>query len=142
MPGDIEVIPRESRADLAVRIPPGVAPTLVVSRLRRHLDKLGFDDIEVNATGGYPGSRTHLGDRAVRAMCEAYRDHGCEPEIWPLLASASPYYLFSEILGIPYVWGGLGRAGNSHGGDEYFTVDGLNLFEKSLVTFLYRFAEP
>jgi hypothetical protein len=57
-----------------------------------------------------------------------------------MLASATPYYLFSDVLGIPYAWGGLGRAGRSHSTDEYASVEGLKLFEKSVATFLYNFA--
>lgn len=57
-----------------------------------------------------------------------------------MLASATPYFLFSDILKLPYIWGGLGKAGNSHIADEYATVEGLKLFEKSIATFLYKFA--
>jgi len=60
--------------------------------------------------------------------------------VCPLPASATPYYIFSEILGIPYTWGGLGKAGGSHVSNEYLSVDRLRQFEKSIVSFLYRFA--
>jgi len=67
-------------------------------------------------------------------------DPSVEPQVVPFSASASPYYLFSLVLGIPYVMGGLGRAGGSHTSDEYASVEGLKSFEKSIVTFLYKFA--
>jgi acetylornithine deacetylase/succinyl-diaminopimelate desuccinylase-like protein len=77
----------------------------------------------------------------VQSMIKAYRYHGYEPQVLPLSPSATPYYLFTDVLGIPYVWGGLGRAGRSHAPDEFATVEGLRIFEKSIATFLYMFAD-
>jgi acetylornithine deacetylase/succinyl-diaminopimelate desuccinylase-like protein len=74
-------------------------------------------------------------------MIEAYRYHKREPQVLPLLASATPYYLFSNVLCIPFTWGGLGKAGGSHAPNEFASVEGLKLFEKSIATFLYCFAD-
>ena len=114
-------------------------PGRTVDTLRRHLTAHGYGDIEVRNLGGYPASRTGFGEEVVQCLLAAYRYHGCEPQVWPLLASATPYYLFSQVLGVPYTWGGLGRAGGSHSVDEFASVAGLKLFEQSVVTFLYKF---
>lgn len=137
---DSDTIPVEVRAKLTIRLAPGVEPEDTDDKLREHLASQGFEDVEVRRLFGYPGSRTSLQEEVVQAMVRSYRYHGCEPAIWPLLASATPYYLFSKLLGIPYVCGGLGSAGRSHVADEYATLEGLRLLEKSLVTFLYEFA--
>jgi acetylornithine deacetylase/succinyl-diaminopimelate desuccinylase-like protein len=118
-----------------------MTPDHTVEMVRRHLSAHGYADFEVRQLAGYPASRTDLSSDVVQSLIAAYRYHGCEPQVLPLLASATPYYLFSEVLGIPYTWGGLGRAGGSHSVDEFASVAGLQLFEKSVVTFLHQFGK-
>jgi len=59
----------------------------------------------------------------------------------PVEASATPYYLYTDVLGLNFAWGGLGTAGGSHGPDEWCSVGGLKALEKSVATFLGAFAE-
>jgi acetylornithine deacetylase/succinyl-diaminopimelate desuccinylase-like protein len=137
--GAEDVLPAEARAHLTVRLPPGIEARQTAAGLRRHFAAHGFGDIAVSILADYPASRTDLHSEVFQAMLAAYRHHGYEPQVLPLMASASPYYLFSQVLGIPYVWGGLGRAGGSHVPNEFATLEGLKLFEKSIATFLYEF---
>ncbi|MDR7542786.1 MAG: hypothetical protein QN120_00895 [Armatimonadota bacterium] len=48
-------------------------------------------------------------------------------------------YLFSQVLGMPFVMGGLGHGGRPHSPDEYATLEGMRLFERSVAAFLERF---
>jgi acetylornithine deacetylase/succinyl-diaminopimelate desuccinylase-like protein len=137
---DGDIIAPEARAKLVVRLVPEMDPDRTIEKIRKYLSTEGYDDIEILTLNKYPWARSSIEEKVVRCMIEAYRHHGYEPQVLPLSASASPYYLFSRVLGIPYVWGGLGRAGGSHAPDEYASVDGLKLFEKSIVTFLHKFA--
>ena len=140
---DGDTIPVSATASLSIRLVPGMDPAAAVAGVRTQLARHGWADIEVTYLGGYPGSRTSLDDSLNAAILKAYRYHNCEPQIIPFLASSSPCYLFTDILGISYGFGGLGKAGGSHGIDEYFSVEGFRLFEKSLITMLYAFAaEP
>ena len=137
---DDSVICPESRAQLLIRLVPEMDPARTVEIVRKHLAAKGYGDIELLVHSSYPWSRTSIEECVVQAMIETYKYHECEPQILPISSSATPYYLFSQVLEIPYVWGGLGRAGRSHAPDEYATVEGLRLFEKSIVTFLFKFA--
>lgn len=139
--GHDDVIPSETRARLTIRLVPEMSVRETVKKVRKHLLAHGYGDIQVIPIGGYPWSRTSIREQVVQCMIRAYQYHGCEPQILPFSASATPYYVFSDILGIPYTWGGLGRAGGSHAPDEYASVEGLKLFEQSIATFLYKFAE-
>jgi acetylornithine deacetylase/succinyl-diaminopimelate desuccinylase-like protein len=139
---DSDIIQPEERARLTIRLVPEMELDKTVERLRKHLDKRGYSDIQVLLRNGYPWARTSIREAVVQKMIETYRYHGFEPQIRPISASATPFYLFSRILGIPFVSGGLGRAGRSHSNDEYASVEGLKLLEKSLATFLYKFASP
>jgi acetylornithine deacetylase/succinyl-diaminopimelate desuccinylase-like protein len=55
-------------------------------------------------------------------------------------AGAAPMYLFSDVIGIPYAFGGVGHGGGSHGPDEFILLDDVAPFMKSVASFLCRFA--
>jgi hypothetical protein len=61
-------------------------------------------------------------------------------DIFPLHAGAAPLYVFSKILSVPFAFGGLGHGGLSHVANEYISVEGLRLFQRSMVSFLFNFA--
>jgi acetylornithine deacetylase/succinyl-diaminopimelate desuccinylase-like protein len=122
-------------------MPPGLHVESVVSAIRQHLARRGFGDIEVTMDSGYPAARTPAEAPVVQAMVAAYRALGFEPAIQPIEASATPYYLYTEVLGLPFVWGGLGSAGGSHGPDEWCSVQGLRDLQRSTAMFLMAFAE-
>jgi acetylornithine deacetylase/succinyl-diaminopimelate desuccinylase-like protein len=139
--GSHTIIPTEARALCDLRLPPGLAVEPAVMAIRRHLAERGYGDIEIAIDSGYPGARTPLSTPVVQALIGAYRAHGFEPSLRPVEASATPYYLFTDLLGLNFAWGGLGTAGGSHGPDEWCSVPGLKAMEKSLTTFLVSFAE-
>lgn len=136
-----DVIAPEARARLIIRVVPKMNPDRTIEKVRQHLAAQGYNDIEIRVLFRNPYSQTSLNEKVVQCMIETYQQFNTEPQIWPISASATPYYLFSEVLGIPYSWGGLGKAGRSHVSDEYFSVEGLKLFEKSIATFLHKFAQ-
>lgn len=138
--GSHTIIPTEARALCDLRMAPGmqVAPTL--KAIREHLDRHNFPDIEVTMDSGYPAARTPLEAPVVQAMLQAYRALGLEPTIQPIEASATPYYLYSDVLGLDFVWGGLGSAGGSHGPDEWCALEGLQDLARAAAAFLTAFA--
>ncbi|MBL8056740.1 MAG: M20/M25/M40 family metallo-hydrolase [Anaerolineales bacterium] len=138
--GSHTIIPTEARALCDLRMAPGmqVAPTL--RALREHLDRHGYPDIEILMDSGYPAARTPLEAPVVQAMIAAYRALGHEPTIQPIEASATPYYLYSDVLGLDFVWGGLGSAGGSHGPDEWCSLSGLRDLARGSAAFLSTFA--
>jgi acetylornithine deacetylase/succinyl-diaminopimelate desuccinylase-like protein len=139
--GTKTVLPRAAHAKLDIRFGPNMEPEEVVSKFRRHLIEKGYDDIEVTVRDNYTWSKTDANEEIVKKLITAYRDHGRDPEIWPMATWAAPYFVFSRILGLPVVSGGLGCGGGQHNPDEYISVEGLRDFEKFVATFLYRLAE-
>jgi acetylornithine deacetylase/succinyl-diaminopimelate desuccinylase-like protein len=139
--GSHTIIPTEARALCDLRMAPGMKVQETYQAIVDHLARHGFGDIEVIMDSGYPAARTPLSAPVVQALIAAYRAHGFEPVIRPVEASATPYYLFTDVLGVPFTWGGLGAAGGSHGPDEWCAVAGLKALEKSAATFLVAFAE-
>ena len=134
--GTKTVLPRVATAKVDIRFGPNMEPAEVIDKFKRHLARRGFEDIEVTVRDNYTWSKTDAGEDVVDRMVGAYRRHGVEPEIWPMATWAAPYFVFSRILRLPLVSGGLGHGGRQHSPDEYMTVEGLRDFEKFVATFL------
>ena len=135
------VLPRKATAKIDVRFGPNLEPEEVVEKFRKYFVDQGFDDIEVRVRDSYTWSKTDFSEDIVQQMLQAYRLHNIEPEVWPMATWAAPYFVFSRILRLPLVSGGLGHGGRQHAANEYMTVKGLLDFEKFVATFLYLFAD-
>jgi acetylornithine deacetylase/succinyl-diaminopimelate desuccinylase-like protein len=129
------------------RLVPNQDSKEVISKIRKHLDKHGYNDITVRSLDPYEWSKTSVNEPMVQAIIQAYRKLGYEPEIWPLNASSVPYNLFNRNpLHLPFCDGGLGHGGRAHAPDEYFVVEGkgkvagLADCEKSYVAILDSYA--
>jgi acetylornithine deacetylase/succinyl-diaminopimelate desuccinylase-like protein len=139
--GTKTILPHEAVAKMDVRFVPRMRADDVVRRLREHLARHGFGDLELRVDHAFSWSKVSIVAAPVRAMIETFREFGFEPEVWPLQASSAPFYLFTDELGIPFVTGGLGHGARAHSADEYATVAGMELYERSTASFLYRLAE-
>ena len=137
---DHTIIPTEAWARCALRLPPGLHIPETLQAIRAHLARHNFGDIEVVMKSGYPSARTSLSAPVAQALIATYQAHGFEPTLWPVESSATPYYLYTDVLRLEFACGGLGAAGGSHGPDEWCSVAGLQALEKSLTTFLTVFA--
>jgi acetylornithine deacetylase/succinyl-diaminopimelate desuccinylase-like protein len=133
------VIPRMARCFADLRVVPGVAPDEVLRLLRAHLDRRGFRHVQVKLRSSYPASRAITGTPVVRALIDACREHSADLHVWPIHAGAAPMHVFSDVIGIPYAFGGVGHGGGAHGPDEYILVDDIAPFMRSIATFLFRF---
>jgi acetylornithine deacetylase/succinyl-diaminopimelate desuccinylase-like protein len=111
-----------------------------LEKVQDHLNSHGFEDVRIDFKGGFPWSRTSVKEPVVEALLGSYRDHGYQPQVWPHIGGSGPSYLFRNELGLPFVPGGLCHGGNIHSANEYAVVDQMELFEKSIATFLYRYA--
>lgn len=114
------IIPNRVVAYVDLRLPPGLTPDLVESRLREHLQARGFADIRVCRLIGLHPARTSSKAAIVRAVREAIRaTYGDEPITYPLMPASGPMYDLCQAHGTPAVTFGAGHAGdNVHGVDE------------------------
>ncbi len=124
----------------------------IVDKLRVHLDKHGFEDVEINIVGDVPWAKmTYDNDIAQAAMDMfdafgvAYNDPVKEME--SMLGGYWPAYLFAgDVMDIPIVSGQVGSGGNAHAANEYFVIEGAGKTygmasgEKSVATVLYNYA--
>ena len=140
-PGTKTLLPHEATVKMDVRMVPDQDPDEVVRTIRAHLDRRGFEDIEMRVINKYLWSKVSPREPVVQAMLEVYRFFGKEPALQPLNIGSAPFYAFDRILGIPYVFGGMGHGGRAHSSNEYCVVNGILDFEKSMVVFLDRYLE-
>ena len=61
----------------------------------------------------------------VQALIDACRRHSDNVTVFPLHAGGAPLYLFTDVIGIPFAFGGLGHGGRPHAPDEYLIVDSM-----------------
>jgi hypothetical protein len=50
------------------------------------------------------------------------------------------FYLFEQVLELPFASGGAGHAGRAHSADEYATIAGLRTHMRQSIAFLHRFS--
>ena len=107
---------------------------------RRDLDTQGYQYVELSPPDATSWARVDPDCQAVRTLVEVYRQFGLEPEIWPTHPGSGPISLFTEDLGMPVVFGGMGHGGREHAPDEYATLRGIRQCQESFVRFMHGFA--
>ncbi|MEM3823699.1 MAG: M20/M25/M40 family metallo-hydrolase, partial [Candidatus Bathyarchaeia archaeon] len=140
-PGTKTVLPHKITVKIDVRLVPNMTVEEVIPKIRRHLDKHGFNEIKlVQLEEGYGWAKTSVREPAAQAVIKTYREFGYEPEIWPHMAGSAPFCMFNrEPLNLPFVEGGIGHGGRAHAPNEYIVVGeggptgGLITLEKSYV---------
>ncbi len=103
------VLPYAATAKVGFRLVPDLTPELVLELLRAHLDRRGFEDVEIAFKGGLMPARSSLDAPFVQACvaaCEA--TYGAEPVIYPTSPGSGPLYALSRET--PAVMAGVGNA--------------------------------
>ncbi len=126
-PGGKTILPHRAIAKLDMRLVPDMTAQEALAKLKAHLAKQGFGDIEVNMTGGYDPTETPADARLVQAMAATYRKVGVEPLLWPRLAGSWPGATFTSApLKLAAGQFGMGHGGGAHAPDEYWVVEAAN----------------
>ncbi len=140
--GTKTVLPSTAKAKLDFRLVPDQDPEVILQLLRKHLDKHGFQDIEIiNLTGEHP-AKTDLKDPLVKTVLQsAERIYGHAPTINRLSPGTGPMYILCQKLNIPAVSIGVGNhESQTHAPNENIAitdyVDGI----KMIATVIHEFA--
>ena len=139
--GTKTVLPSHAEVKIDIRLVPNMTVEGTVAKVMAHLKKRGFGDIKIRRYEDYPFSKIPASEDAVRSNIEALRYHGKEPEVWPMIAGSAPFYLFDQVLKIPWSGTALGRGGNAHAPNEYAVVSTMRDYEKSVITVLCKYGE-
>ena len=140
--------PHKVTAKVDVRLFPDMDRDDILEKLKRHFIKKGFPEVEVRvqtmggARCGYNPSRTSEKEPVVQSAIRAAASLGYQSVIWPIYFASTPLGMFSQPpLNMPAISAGLGRMGNDHRENEYFTLEGIRIYEKFVVAFLHDFSQ-
>jgi acetylornithine deacetylase/succinyl-diaminopimelate desuccinylase-like protein len=147
-PGGKTILPHRATAKLDLRLVPDMTRDGSVEKLKAHLARHGFGDVEVNVSGGYDPTTTSPDARLVRVASQVYERSGVDPILWPRRGGSWPGYVFtSEPLKLPAGHFGLGHGQGAHAPDEYFLVEstdpkiaGIDGAVRSYVDYLFALA--
>jgi acetylornithine deacetylase/succinyl-diaminopimelate desuccinylase-like protein len=125
--GGKTVLPHEARAKIDMRLVPDMTAGDTIAKLKAHLVKRGFGDVDVNMTGGYDPSTTPSDAPYVRAELALYKRAGIDPVVSPRSGGSWPGYLFTGApLSLAAGGFGLGHGDRAHAPDEYYVIDSIH----------------
>src|SRR5437868_2748232 len=126
-PGGKTVLPHKAVAKIDMRLVPDMTAADTLAKLKAHLARRGFADIEVNMSGGYDPTQTDPGSTLIQAQLDTYRKLGLDPQLWPRTAGSWPGYVFTDApLKLPAGHFGLGHGTGAHAPDEYYLIESSN----------------
>ncbi len=146
--GGMTILPHRAVAKLDLRLVPDMTAADTLAKLKAHLAKRGFGDIEVNMSGGYDPNSTAPDSRLITSQAKVYERSGIRPILWPRSGGSWPGYVFTQPpLKLPAGHFGLGHGQRAHAPDEYYLIEstdpklfGLDIAVRSFVDYLYELA--
>ena len=147
-PGGKTILPARGVAKLDLRLVPNMTVADALPKLRTHLERRGFGDIEVNMTGGYDPNETGENTTVIRAQQAVFTRNNVPWSLWPRSAGSWPGFVFTgPPLSKPAGQFGLGYGSGAHAPDEYMIIEsrnpavaGLREATMGYVDFLYEMA--
>lgn len=147
-PGGKTVLPSKGVAKIDCRLVPNMTRKEAETKLRAHLDKHGFTDVEANVTGGYDPTEVAEDSRLVRAAIATYQRGGAKVSLSPRAAGSWPGATFTAApVSVPACGFGLGYGTGAHAPNEFFVIEssnpkiaGLDDATKGFADFLYQMA--
>jgi len=126
-PGGKTVLPGRAEAKIDLRLVPDMTKDEVVSKLKAHLAKRGFGDIEVNVSGGYGPTQTDENSALIKAEVATLAAAKISQTMSARSAGSWPGVIFTgPPLHLPAGSFGAGRGGGAHAPDEWFLIDSTN----------------
>ena len=129
-PGGKTVLPHRAEAKIDMRLAPDMTAADTLAKLKAHLAKHGFGDIEVNISGGYDPNA----DRAQKQSPHPDAARDLPPPGDRILncgrgsAGSWPGYVFTDPFRSVCRPGtsGMGHGSGAHAPDEYSVIDSTN----------------
>src|SRR5258707_10718180 len=93
-PGGKTILPSKATAKLDLRMVPDQTAADCEAKLKAHLAKRGYGDIEVKVTGGYDPTQTDENSSLIKASTAGYKQLGMPVGLSPRPAGSLPRYTF------------------------------------------------
>ena len=142
-PGHKTVLPSVARAKMDFRLVPEQDPVKLAGRLRQHLSRHGFGDVEVVLQAENPAARTPINSPIAKIAAKTARDvFHREPVTLVTSAASGPMHYFTNTLKLPTVAIGCNHArSNTHAPDENQRVDVFVQGSRWIARVIEEFAE-
>jgi acetylornithine deacetylase/succinyl-diaminopimelate desuccinylase-like protein len=126
-PGGKTILPSKATAKLDFRLVPDQTAADAAAKLKAHLAKRGYGDIEVKVTGGYDPTQTDENSSLIKASTAVYKQQGMSVSLSPRLAGSWPGYIFTGApVSLPAGHFGTGHGSRAHAPDEYYVIESSN----------------
>jgi len=147
--GGKTILPARASAKLDMRLVPNMTAKDCMAKLRAHLEKRGFGDIEIKFGGAYDPTETPETSNLIRAERATLKRLGIRHAVLPRIAGSYPGYIFTgDPLRKPFNQFGIGTGGRAHAPDEYYIIEsntpkvaGLREVQMAFAEFLYELAD-
>jgi acetylornithine deacetylase/succinyl-diaminopimelate desuccinylase-like protein len=139
--GPKTVIPAAAMAKMDFRLVPDQDPMDILHKLRAHLDRHGFDDVEIEYLGGERPGQTPPDDPFVQLTLETAREiYGTEPSVVPLTGGSGPMAPFRDSLRVPIVTLGISHPeAMVHAPNEHIRLDTFLSGTRHMARLVQRF---
>jgi len=146
-PGMKTIIPAAAIAKVCLRLVPDQTSEEIFTKLRAHLDRRGFQDIELRKVGTFEPSRSavdpSLLKQIVRTVAAVYSR---DPLLFPLFSTggSGPDFVFTRDLKVPSVWIPCAqfKDKNAHAPNENITVEGFLNGIKTTAALILALEQP
>jgi acetylornithine deacetylase/succinyl-diaminopimelate desuccinylase-like protein len=126
-PGGKTVLPGRAEAKIDLRLVPDMTKEEAVAKIKAHLAKRGFGDIDVIVSGGYSPTQTDENSRLIKAEQATLAAAGIPMTMSARSAGSWPGVLFTgEPLKMAAGQFGGGRGGGAHAPNEWLLIDSSN----------------
>jgi len=124
-PGHKTVLPSVAQAKMDFRLVPEQDPVKLAGKLRQHLVRHGFGDVEVNLQAENPAARTPISSPIAKIAAKTGKEvFQREPVTLVTSAASGPMHFFTNTLKLPTVAIGCNHArSNTHAPDENQRID-------------------
>lgn len=120
-------MPFKATAKLNFRLVPDQTAADAETKLKAHLAKRGYGDIEVKVTGGYDPTLTDENSSMIKASTAVYKHEGMPVSLSPRLAGSWPGCVFTGApVNLPAGHFGTGHGSRAHAPDEYDVIESSN----------------
>jgi acetylornithine deacetylase/succinyl-diaminopimelate desuccinylase-like protein len=126
-PGGKTVLPHRAEAKIDLRLVPDMTNEEAVRKLKAHLAKRGYGDIEVIVSGGYSPTQTDENSALIKAEQATLAAAKIAMTMSARSAGSWPGVVFTGApLNMAAGQFGAGRGGGAHAPDEWLLIDSSN----------------
>jgi acetylornithine deacetylase/succinyl-diaminopimelate desuccinylase-like protein len=126
-PGGKTILPGRAVAKIDCRLVPNMTLAEARAKMRSHLDKRGFTDIELNVSGGYDPTETDEKSALIQSQIAVYTKLGYPPTLNPRSAGSWPGVTFTGApLRLAAGHFGMGYGTGAHAPNEFFVIESSN----------------